>query len=189
MIAHKGTQIIRTERLILRKFTLEDAPAMFENWAKDERVTRYLTWTPHQSPEITKQLLELWCSDYEDLSTYNWVMEYEGIPIGNISVVRFSDKHEFAELGYCMGHAYWNKGFMPEATRAVIDFLFAEVGVNRICLSHAVKNPASGRVAQKCGLSYEGTKREHFKTAAGEFLDISDYGLLRKDWEAQRNSP
>ena len=53
MITHKGTQTIHTERLILRKFTVDDAQAMFENWASDERVTRYLTWCPHESPEAT----------------------------------------------------------------------------------------------------------------------------------------
>ena len=51
------------------------------------------------------------------------------------------------------------KGLMPEAAKAVIDFLFSEVGVNRVGISHAVKNPASGRVAQKCGHTFEGTKR------------------------------
>ncbi|MCI8631922.1 MAG: GNAT family N-acetyltransferase [Lachnospiraceae bacterium] len=182
MITHKGTQTLHTERLILRKFTVDDAQAMFENWASDERVTRYLTWCPHTSPESTKKLLDLWCAAYKP-DTYNWVLEYEGAPIGNISVVRINEKNEWAELGYCMGYAYWNKGLMPEAAKAVINFLFTEIGVNRIGISHAVKNPASGRVAQKCGLTLEGTKREYFKTADGEFLDISEYGILRSDWE------
>lgn len=183
MIAHKGTQTIHTERLILRKFTVDDWAAMFENWASDEKVTRYLTWRPHESPEATKQLLELWCAAYENPNTYNWVMEYEGTPVGNISVVRLSEKCEYAELGYCMGYAYWNKGFMSEAAKAVIDFLFSEVGLHRVEISHAVKNPASGRVARKCGLTFEGTKRECFKTWAGEFLDISYYGIVRSEWE------
>ena len=85
MITHKGTQTIHTERLILRKFTVDDAQAMFENWANDERVTRYLTWCSHELPEATKQLLELWCAAYENPNTYNWVMEYDGTVIGNIS--------------------------------------------------------------------------------------------------------
>ena len=186
MITHKGTQTIRTERLILRRFTVDDAQAMFTQWANDERVTRYLTWDAHESPEATKQLLELWCAAYENLNTYNWVMEYEGTPIGNISVVQLNEKCEYAELGYCMGYTFWNKGFMSEAAKAVIDYLFAEIGVNRVGISHAVKNPASGRVAQKCGLTFEGTKREYFKTSAGEFLDISDYGIIKSDWEKQK---
>ena len=186
MITNKGTQTIKTERLILRKFTVDDASAMFDNWASDERVTRYLTWRPHESPEATKQLLELWCASYENLNTYNWVMEYEGTPIGNISVVRLNENSEYVELGYCIGYDYWNKGFMTEAAKAVIDFLFSEIGVNRVGISHAVKNPASGKVAKKCGLTFEGTKREYFKTWTGEFLDISDYGILRSEWSKMR---
>ena len=98
MITHKGTQTIHTDRLILRKFTVDDAQAMFENWASDERVTRYLTWCPHESPEATRQLLELWCAAYENPSAYNWVMEYEGTPIGNISVVRLSENANMQSL-------------------------------------------------------------------------------------------
>lgn len=184
MLTHKGTQTITTERLTLRRFRIDDAQAMFDNWANDERVTRFLTWVPHESPELTKQLLESWCAAYENLNSYNWVIEFEGKIIGNISVVRSSEKSEYAELGYCMGFDYWNKGIMPEATQAVIDFLFTEVGINRVGISHAVKNPASGRVAQKCGLTFEGTKREYFKASNGEFLDISDYGIIRREWEA-----
>ena len=110
-------------------------------------------------------------------------MEFQGVPIGGISVVRMSEKNEYAELGYCLGHSWWNQGLMTEAVEAVISFLFEEVVVNRVGISHAVKNPASGRVAQKCGLTLEGTKREYFKSGTGEFLDISDYGILRREWE------
>lgn len=186
MITHKGTQTIKTERLILRKFTVDDAQAMFDNWANDERVTRFLTWCPHESPEFTRQLLENWCAAYDNLNTYNWAMEYKETLIGNISVVRLNESCEYAELGYCIGYDYWNKGFMSEAAKAVIDYLFTEIGVNRVGISHAVKNPASGKVAQKCGLTFEGTKREYFKTAAGEFLDISDYGILRSEWSEMK---
>lgn len=183
MITHKGTKTLHTERLTLRQFTVDDAQAMFENWANDERVTRFLTWCPHESPEATKQLVTRWCAAYDQPSTYNWVMVYQGTPIGNIAVGSLNERSEWAELGYCMGFAYWNKGLMTEAAKAVIDFLFAEVGVNRIQISHAVKNPASGRVAQKCGLLFEGTRREYFKTSSGEFLDISHYGIVRRQWE------
>lgn len=186
MITHKGTQTIHTERLILRKFTIDDAQTMFDNWAGDERVTRYLTWSPHESPEATRQLVEHWCAAYEKPNTYNWVIEYNGAPIGNISVVSLSERSEYSELGYCMGYAYWNKGLMSEAANAVIDYLFSEIGVHRVGISHAVNNPASGRVAQKCGLSFEGTKREFFKASTGEFFDISEYGILRSEWESAR---
>lgn len=186
MLTHKGTQPIKTERLLLRKFRVDDAQAMFDNWANDERVTRFLTWTPHGSPDFTRQLLDNWCAAYENPSAYNWAIEFWGKVIGNISVVRLSEKCEYAELGYCLGYDYWNKGIMTEAAKAVMDYLFSEVGLNRVGISHAVKNPGSGKVAQKCGLTYEGTKREYYKASNGEFLDLSDYGILRREWESNR---
>ena len=186
MLTHKGTQPLQTERLLLRRFRVEDAQGMFDNWAKDERVTRYLTWMPHESPDMTRHLLEDWCANYIKPDYYNWIIEFEGEIIGNISVVRLDERDEWAELGYCMGCAYWNRGIMTEAAGAVIDYLFAEIGVNRVGIWHAVENPGSGRVAQKCGLTFEGTKREFFKSNAGEFLDISEYGIIRRDWEARR---
>lgn len=80
-------------------------------------------------------------------------MEYEETFIGSICVVRTDGRNEWAELGYCKGYAYWNRGFMAEAVKVVIDYLFSKAGINRIGISHAVKNPVSGRAAQKCGLS------------------------------------
>ena len=66
MVTHKGTQTIQTERLTLRRFKTQDAQPMFCNWANDERVTRFLTWASHGSPELTRELLEVWCADYEN---------------------------------------------------------------------------------------------------------------------------
>lgn len=187
MLIHKGTKTLKTKRLILRKFVVDDYNDMFNNWASDERVTRYLTWLPHESLQVTRQLLESWCSSYDNENTYNWAIELGGKVIGGISVVRLSEKSECAELGYCMGYNWWNQGLMTEAARAVIGFLFSEVGVHRISIAHAVKNSASGKVAQKCGLNYEGTLRESFKSSLGEFLDISYYGILKSDWQSNTN--
>ncbi len=183
MITHKGTKTLYTERLILRKFTVDDAENFYNNWGKDERVTRFLSWQPHKSVDETKELLKGWVAAYEKDSTYNWAIVCGGNVIGSLSVVILHEKREFADLGYCIGCAYWNKGIVTEAVRAVIDYLFSEIGINRIGISHAVKNPGSGRVAQKCGLTYEGTRRELFKDHNGEFHDIAQYGIIRKEWE------
>ena len=94
MLTHKGTKTIITERLILRKFRVDDATDMFNNWASDENVTRFLTWKPHESVDATKQLLEGWVAAYDNEKTYNWIIEYKGQAIGSISVVRLSDKCE-----------------------------------------------------------------------------------------------
>ena len=186
MLTHKGTKTLHTERLILRRFTVDDAEDMFYNWASDEKVTRFLTWQPHESVDFTRQLLVGWVEAYDGDKTYNWAIQLNGKVIGGISVVRMSDTCEYAELGYCLGHAYWNKGLMTEAAIVVIRYLFSEIGVHRVCISHATENPGSGKVAQKCGLTYEGMKREHFKTAAGKFVDLAEYGILRSEWKTNK---
>lgn len=183
MLYHKGTQTLRTKRLVLRRFTTADAHDMYKNWASDERVTQFLTWTPHKNLKETKSILSEWKTGYKEENTYNWAMEYEGHVIGGVSIVRCSDKREYAELGYCIGYDYWSQGFMTEAVQAIVSFLFIEVGFHRLEVAHAVRNPASGRVAQKCGFTYEGTKRESFKNADGEFLDVAFYGLLKNEWK------
>ena len=185
MLTHQGTRTIVTQRLTLRAFRAEDAQDMFENWASDERVTRYLTWPKHETPDFTRRLLEDWCKRYADPAYYNWAIEFSGRVIGNISAVRVDGQSENAELGYCMGVDYWRRGIMPEAAGAVIDFFFSAVGMHRVGLFYARKNPASGRVAEKCGMRFEGTRRESYKTLGGEFLDISYCGILQSDW-AQR---
>ena len=181
VLTHKGTQVLHTPRLTLRRFTPEDAQAMYENWANDERVTRYLTWAPHTSADFTRQLLEQWCSAYDRPDNYQWAIEYEHQPIGSIGVVSGSDLHQRAELGYCMGYSWWSRGLMTEAVQAVCDYLLYEVGFHRLEISHAVENPGSGAVARKCGFFYEGTRRGFHKSHDGRFLDIALYGLLREN--------
>ena len=185
MLTHKGTKTIETDRLILRQFTMEDAPAMFRNWANDDEVTKHLTWPTHSDVEVTKMVLSDWTSHYAKPDFYNWAIvlkENGGEPIGNISVVRINHSTECAAMGYCMSRAHWRKGVMPEALKAVVDFLFDEVGFNRIEAEHDVNNPASGRVMEKAGLRYEGTLRQSGRNNQG-IVELVWRAILRSDWE------
>jgi len=175
MIVHKGTRLLETARLRLRRFVPEDAHCMYQNWANDGRVTRFLTWAPHESEEMSAKLLEIWCGSYVSPDVYNWALEYEGEPIGNISVVRKKEEIGLAELGYCMGYAYWNKGLMTEAAEAVCRYLFDEVGFSVLRISHAAENPASGRVAQKCGFVFADEGEIPFARSENGMIRIRSY--------------
>lgn len=156
---HKGTQKIETERLILRRFKVSDAPHMFNNWANDSEVTKYLTWQPHENVQFTEKLLADWIENYNNDKSYNWCIELKETsqPIGSIAAVMVLEKINIVEIGYCMGKEYWSKGIMSEALNAIIDFFFKSVNVNRVQAKHDTNNPASGRVMAKCGMNYEGT--------------------------------
>ena len=71
---HCGTQFIETDRLILRKFSIDDAESMYRNWASDSEVTRYLTWPAHTSAEVSKAVLENWTASYAQKNYYQWAI-------------------------------------------------------------------------------------------------------------------
>ena len=177
-----GTQKIETERLILRRFKIEDAEDMYKNWASDPEVTKFLTWPPHKNADVTRAILEEWIPQYDDGGYFNWVMEYKenGKIIGNISVVKLNEEIESADIGYCLSRAYWGQGFMPEALKAVMDYLFDVAGLNRIAASHDVNNPKSGRVMEKAGMKQEGIFLAAGKNNQG-ICDEVWHALIRKD--------
>lgn len=183
MLTHKGTQKLETERLILRKTQMDDALPMFRNWASDPDVTKFLTWPPHSSVEITAKLLKLWIAELEKPNFYQWMIVLKEIdqPIGTISVVRHRDEIAEAEIGYCMGKAWWHRGIMSEALNAVMDYLFTEVGMNRVMAKHDINNSHSGGVMRKCGMTCEGTHRASDRNNQG-ICDTAVYAILRRDW-------
>ena len=186
MLTHKGTQTIKTPRLTLRRFTIDDARAMYDNWAGDEAVTKFLTWPPHGCPEISQLILEDWVDGYEKPDFYQWaiVPNELGQPIGSISGVEIDERIERAHIGYCIGRQWWNKGYTSEALAAVIDFFFREVNARRVDARHDSRNGASGAVMRKCGMKHEGTLRGSGWSNSG-WGDMEWYGILRDEWEGK----
>ena len=184
MLTHKGTQQIETPRLVLRRAVREDAEVMFRNWASDPEVTKFLTWPTYQTAETAYPILDLWIEGYEQPDFYQWmiVLKEIGEPIGSISVVRRNDALEEAEIGYCIGSKWWHRGIMSEALAAVMDYLFTQVGMNRIAARHDPNNPHSGGVMRKCGMIYEGTTRSSDRNNQG-ICDAAHYAILRSEWQ------
>jgi len=180
---HLGTKRIETERLILRKFTIEDAEDMFKNWASDNEVTKYLTWPAHLSLEVSKEVISMWKKDSESLDYYQWCIELKesGEAIGSISGVHIMEDINAVEVGYCIGKKFWRQGITSEAFSALISFFFEEMKVNRIEARHDLNNPSSGKVMEKCGLIKEGVKRQGDINNTG-ICDSVIYGLVRKGY-------
>lgn len=189
---HCGTQKLETERLILRRFTRGDAVAMYKNWASDNEVTKYLTWPAHSGIDVSKAVLEKWVNAYSDEKYYQWAIvlkENGDEPIGSISAVKMNEDVSMVHIGYCIGRTWWRKGITSEALRAVMDFFFDRVNVNRIEARHDPENPNSGKVMMKCGMKYEGTLRSSDRNNQG-ICDASYYSLLKPErftvWESRR---
>lgn len=185
---HKGTITLESKRLVLRRFTVGDAEAMFTNWASDSEVTRYLTWQPHESVDITRAVLAEWTSHYDEPDYYQWAITLRetGEPVGSIGVVGWVRNACCPEIGYCIGRPWWYQGITSEALATVIDFLFGEVGVERIASCHDVENPNSGGVMRHCGMSFVGTERSSHRDNRG-LVDVNVYDIVPDDWRAAQH--
>lgn len=185
---HLGTKRIETERLILRPFTVEDAPAMYRNWASDPEVTKYLTWPAHDSVEVSRWVLNDWCSHYAEPNFYQWAIVPKdfGEPIGSIAAVQVNDPAQWVEIGYCIGKNWWRKGIVSEALKALIAFFFDEVGLGRIQARHDPRNPNSGAVMRKCGMICEGTLRRADRNNQG-ICDAVVYSILREEYDRKNH--
>lgn len=175
-----GTRTLQTQRLTLRPFTVEDAPAMFQHWACDPQVTRWLRWAPHQQVAETRALLEQWVRDYRDPLFYNWAVTLQdGTLIGAIGVVR-DEQGEYWEPGYAFGRNFWGQGYATEALAAVVEELFAAQGAEVLHCCHAVENPASGAVQRHVG--FHPTHRGVYHKYDGTAIPCQFYELTKKEF-------
>jgi ribosomal-protein-alanine N-acetyltransferase len=181
---HVGTKELSTDRLLLRKIRLEDAQDMFENWASDGEVTKYLTWSAHQHLDDTKRIIEMWMKDLDEPHVYRWAIELKSIGkvIGTIDLVNVDSRHQCGVFGYCLSRSFWNQGITSEALFVMLKYLFGEGDFHRIEASHLIENPASGKVMIKCGMKQEGIRRKKFLGHDGKFHDLVIYGILEEEF-------
>ncbi len=180
---HKGTVRLETDRIILRRFTQDDATAMFNNFESDKIMTKYLRWKAAETKEEALEVLNGWIVNYEKDDFYQWaiVPREIGEPIGTISVVGLDEKIDKVHIGYCIGSKWWHQGYTSEALATIISFFFEKVGVNRIESQHDPNNENSGKVMLKCGLKYEGTLRQNDLNNQG-IVDAVMYGMIASDY-------
>ena len=186
-MTHKGTERLETERLILRRFVLEDLEQIYYNCWSDPEVWKWTNYAP--MPHIgdvqnaANMFTKNWLDAYERPDRYSWAIQLKstGEVIGRYFGMHPDDRVSQVELAYEIGRNWWNQGYMTEATKKVIDFFLRDVGFNRVYAIHASANPASGRVMQKSGMVYEGTLRQAHKCNNGIFDEVR-YSILAEDY-------
>jgi predicted adenylyl cyclase CyaB len=149
---------IRTSRLILRAPRPEDADVIFQRYAQDAEVTRFLTWRPHLSIDETRDFVQRCLDGWQRGTPLTWSITRidEDLALG---MVDLRIDHEGAEMGYVLARAEWGKGYMTEAVGAVVEQVLALPHVYRVAAICDVENVASARVMEKVGMLREGILR------------------------------
>ena len=170
---------IKTDRLTLRRFSLQDADAVFsysspEDWSRYQRIP-----TPYTVLDNEKFMAELVLRDWDNQPT--WAITLDGGVIGIVGIT-FEAEHRIAVLGYGVDKGHWGNGFAGEGARAIVDHSFREYEQLKKIRAHTYgRNVKSTRVLQKLGFAHEGTLRSN-QFAKGEFIDDVIYGILREEW-------
>lgn len=177
---YQGTKEINTKRLFLRKFQMKDAADMFNNWASDNEVTRYLLWNTHKDIKETKAVIKLWTKNYQDELYFNWAIVLKSInqPIGSIGLVEIDLEKKCCEVGYCISKKYWNQGITSEALKAILDFLLNKNDFEQVVAKHQKENLYSGKVMEKCGMHYLST-RKLFLENKNKTIEVSAYYIKK----------
>jgi [ribosomal protein S5]-alanine N-acetyltransferase len=175
---------LETPRLVLRKIRLGDAPDIFA-YASDPAVARYTTWPPHPTVAATEAFVRELLQRYAQGLVAPWgiVHREDGKMIGSCGFAYVMAWHGRAEIAYALSRAYWGRGLMPEAVRAVLGFGFETLRLNRIEARCEIENVASERVMQKLGMQFEGVLRQHTQVM-GVYRDLKLYSILRDEWMA-----
>jgi RimJ/RimL family protein N-acetyltransferase len=173
---------LETARLRLRPFTLADAP-LVQAMAGDRRVAEPTLNIPHPYPAgLAEQWIGTHVANAAEGRIYTFAIERQSdaVLMGAIGINPVV-AHYRAEIGYWLGVAYWNQGFMSEAARRVTAFGFAELGLHRVQATCYARNPASARVMEHLGMQREGLLRGYvWKDGVPE--DALMYAILRENW-------
>ena len=189
-MTHKGTVLLETERLILRRFFKNDLEQIYYNCWCEYDVWKWTNYAPMSClSEVSSNagmFTDNWINAYERAERYSWAIQLKstGAVIGRLFGMHPDNEIKQIELAYELGSKWWNQGLMTEAVQVVLPFFFEDVGFNRIFAYHADANPASGKVMQKCGMTYEGTFRQACKCNAGIYDKVM-YAILAKDYFAK----
>lgn len=160
-----------TERLILRKVTLQDTDDLYNNWGSDKITTKFLIFDTHESKDVTRKYIEYWIKRY-DYDELVWAVQYKenNEVIGIISGKKKDD--ETIELGYSISSKYFNKGITTEALGSIIDYLFNELGYLTVEAIIPSLNVGSIKVAEKCLMKRKLILNGKYKDKDGNIQDL-----------------
>lgn len=177
---------LETERLILRRLEVSDAPQIYA-YMEDREIAFNTLLIPYPYPEGGA---EEWITNTHkaakagDDFSFAVTRKADGLFMGACGLHRVPE-HQRAELGYWLGKPHRGQGYTSEAARRVIAFGFDVMELNRVHAGYFTRNPASRRVMENAGMTYEGTYRQHV-LKWGDFVDMGMCAILRSEYKAAK---
>ncbi|MCJ7488536.1 MAG: GNAT family N-acetyltransferase [Thermoplasmata archaeon] len=182
---------IRTKRLLLRQPSMKDAEWYLEHFSTPEVVWGGGEQGPKDIEAAREELRSDMIDLYRERIGFRWIITIkgEGRPIGSLGFYKWSPSAEWshqAEMGYDLAREHWGKGIMTEAMKAVIDFGFEKMELNRIEVFIMPRNKRSIKLVKNLGFKREGLLRQRYFDEFGNYTDDVLFSMLRTDWKEKR---
>ncbi len=171
-----------TDRLLLRKPVLDDAPVLFDAYTSDPDISYYMTWRAHETVGQTRAFLAFVLGGWDRGDNHEFVIELRttpGVPIGMIGMHSgFASEKRF---GYVLARKHWGQGIMTEALTHLVEWSLRQSGVWRASVFCDADNAASIRAIEKSGLMFEGILRKYCMSPniSPEPRDVRLYAKVR----------
>jgi RimJ/RimL family protein N-acetyltransferase len=175
--------VIETENLTLRSINEADLPAVYEIFSHPE-VMRYWSYPPWTDRSQAEQWLSRVQEGYRTQTALQLGIERRAdhILVGTCTLFQFEATSRRAEIGYALGRPYWGSGYMHMALKALLQYAFQTLDLNRLEADIDPRNGASAKTLERLGFQKEGHLRERW-IVNDEVSDTALYGLLRRDWQ------
>lgn len=172
---------IQTSRLTLRPPRMEDAESVFSAYAQDSEVARYMVWTPHASPETTREFIGNCIAQWNAGAALPYVITSR-TDQQLLGMLEARPRGHIVNIGYVLRHTHWGQGLMVEAIRAFTAVALGLPGIFRVEATCDVDNRPSARALEKSGFQQEGRLRHHTRhpNISSEPRDCFIYAACRK---------
>jgi len=176
---------LETENLVLRQIQLSDAEAVLKVFS-DASVTKYHDLDAATRLEQAQFLINRRAELFKSGQRIRWgiARKIDDVIVGSCGYSSWVKNSFRAEVGYELARIHWRKGIMTEALRAIVNFGFKEMGLNRIEAMVMLENIASTRLLEKLGFEEEGILRE-YGYWKGSFHDLKLFSILKKSWPSE----
>ena len=174
-------EIFKTNRIVGRKPTMDDAQGMFDAYATDPEVTRFLVFKPYEKLEDLQTWLSYIIKEWEKSPGIMYLLYRHNAPDTIVGSFSITVNNFSATLGYLVTKPFWGQGIMTEVVKHWIDWALSQPHIFRIGAFCDVENPASGRVMEKAGMEYEGTLKRYsiHPNLSPEPRDVFSYAKTR----------
>jgi RimJ/RimL family protein N-acetyltransferase len=171
---------LRTERLVLRPFEMDDLEDLHSIMSRPD-IVRFVPWEPRDRPAVRAVLAARVGGEQEGLSLAVVLGGPGGPVIGDISMFGLVPEQLTAEIGFIFHPAHHGRGLASEAVSAVVGAAFAELGLHRIVGRCDARNEPSIRLMERIGMRREAhlIENEYLK---GEWTDELDFAVLAREW-------